>query len=52
MNTLVGAEILTEEARAFVTRLHRELNPVRLELLNGDDHSAAVNVRYHPVATR
>jgi dihydrofolate reductase len=26
--------------------------PVRLELLNGDDHSAAVNVRYHPVATR
>jgi dihydrofolate reductase len=25
--------------------------PVRLELLNGDDHSAAVNVRYHPVAT-
>ncbi len=33
MSTLVGAEILTEEARAFVTRLHRELNPVRLELL-------------------
>lgn len=26
--------------------------PVRLELLNGDDPSAAVNVRYHPVATR
>ncbi len=25
--------------------------PVRLELLNGDDHSAAVNLRYHPVAT-
>jgi dihydrofolate reductase len=25
--------------------------PVRLELLNGDDPSAAVNVRYHPVAT-
>jgi dihydrofolate reductase len=23
--------------------------PVRLELLNGDDSSAAVNVRYHPV---
>src|SRR5260370_21159 len=33
MSTLVGAEILTEEARAFVTRLHRELNPMRLELL-------------------
>ncbi|MEV5745695.1 dihydrofolate reductase family protein [Microbispora rosea] len=26
--------------------------PVRLELLNGDDHSAAVNVRYRPTATR
>ncbi len=26
-------EILTEEARAFVTRLHRELNPRRQELL-------------------
>ncbi|GAA4585544.1 dihydrofolate reductase family protein [Planotetraspora phitsanulokensis] len=26
--------------------------PVRLELSNGDDPSAAVNVRYHPVATR
>jgi dihydrofolate reductase len=26
--------------------------PVRLELLNGDDPSAEVNVRYHPVATR
>ena len=26
--------------------------PIRLELLNGDDSSAAVNVRYHPVATR
>ncbi|MBO4269494.1 dihydrofolate reductase family protein [Microbispora triticiradicis] len=26
--------------------------PVRLELLNGDDRSAAVNVRYHPIATR
>ena len=25
--------------------------PVRLELLNGDDPSAEVNVRYHPVAT-
>lgn len=24
--------------------------PVRLELLNGDDRAAAVNVRYHPVA--
>ncbi|HWX08935.1 MAG TPA: hypothetical protein VNY33_03065, partial [Gaiellaceae bacterium] len=33
MSTLVGEEILTEEARAFVTRLHRELNPTRLELL-------------------
>jgi dihydrofolate reductase len=27
-------------------------DPVRLELLNGDDPSAAVNVRYHPVVTR
>jgi dihydrofolate reductase len=26
--------------------------PVQLELLNGDDPSAVVNVRYHPVATR
>jgi len=26
--------------------------PVRLELRSGDQHSAAVNVRYHPVATR
>ena len=26
--------------------------PFRLELLNGDDPTAAVNVRYHPVATR
>ena len=26
--------------------------PVRLELLNGDDHSAALNVRFRPVATR
>jgi len=26
--------------------------PVRLELLNGDDPTAAVTVRYHPVATR
>jgi dihydrofolate reductase len=25
--------------------------PVRLDLLNGDDPSAEVNVRYHPVAT-
>ncbi|MET8964663.1 dihydrofolate reductase family protein [Streptomyces sp. NPDC004074] len=25
--------------------------PVRLELLNGEDRSAAVNLRYHPVAT-
>jgi malate synthase len=33
VSALVGAEILTEEARAFVTRLHRELNPVRLKLL-------------------
>jgi dihydrofolate reductase len=24
--------------------------PVRLELLNGEDRSAAVNLRYHPVA--
>src|SRR5436309_11919687 len=26
-------EVLTPEARDFVTRLHRELNPTRLELL-------------------
>lgn len=26
--------------------------PVRLELLNGDDRSAVVNMRYHPVATK
>jgi len=25
--------------------------PVHLELLDGDHHSAAVNVRYRPVAT-
>jgi dihydrofolate reductase len=25
--------------------------PIRLELLNGEDPSAAVNVRYHPIAT-
>ena len=25
--------------------------PLRLELLNGDDPSAVVNVRYHPIAT-
>ncbi|HVA30885.1 MAG TPA: hypothetical protein VMU58_06415, partial [Gaiellaceae bacterium] len=33
MSALVGEQILSEEARAFVTRLHRELNPIRLELL-------------------
>ena len=27
-------------------------DPVRLELVNGDDPTAVVNVRYHPVATR
>jgi dihydrofolate reductase len=26
--------------------------PIRLKLINGDDPSAAVNVRYHPVATQ
>ena len=26
--------------------------PIRLELLNGDDPSAAVNVRYHPVTAQ
>lgn len=26
--------------------------PIRLELLNGGDHTAVVNVRYHPVAGR
>jgi hypothetical protein len=25
--------------------------PIRLELLRGNDHSAAVNLRYHPAAT-
>jgi len=33
VSTLVGEQILTMQARAFVTRLHRELNPTRLELL-------------------
>jgi malate synthase len=33
VNAAVGAEILTEEARAFVTRLHRELGPERTALL-------------------
>src|SRR5207302_1330277 len=33
VSVAVGEEILTDEARAFVTRLHRELNPTRIELL-------------------
>jgi malate synthase len=33
MSSTVGEEILTREALAFVERLHRELNPTRLELL-------------------
>ena len=33
MSTTVGSEILTKEALAFVERLHRALNPTRLELL-------------------
>ena len=33
MSAVVGEEILTKEALAFVERLHRELNPRRLELL-------------------
>jgi malate synthase len=33
MSTVVTQEILTSEALAFVERLHRELNPTRLELL-------------------
>ncbi len=33
MNATVGSEILTTEALAFVERLHRALNPRRLELL-------------------
>jgi malate synthase len=33
VTAVVGEEILTTEALAFVERLHRELNPVRLELL-------------------
>jgi malate synthase len=33
VNAAVGGDILTREALAFVERLHRELNPRRLELL-------------------
>ena len=33
MKEAIGEEILTTEALAFVERLHRELNPTRLELL-------------------
>jgi len=33
VSTTVGSEILTKEALAFVERLHRALNPTRLELL-------------------
>ncbi len=33
MNAAVGGDILTREALGFVERLHRELNPRRLELL-------------------
>ena len=33
MRTALGEEILTAEALGFVERLHRELNPTRLELL-------------------
>ena len=33
MSAAVGEEILTSEALAFVERLHRELNPTRLDLL-------------------
>ena len=33
MNAALGGDILTREALAFVERLHRELNPRRLELL-------------------
>jgi malate synthase len=33
VSTAVGSEILTKEALAFVERLHRALNPTRLELL-------------------
>jgi malate synthase len=33
VSTVVGEEILTTDALAFVERLQRELNPVRLELL-------------------
>ena len=33
MNAALGEEILTTEALAFVERLQRELNPLRLELL-------------------
>jgi malate synthase len=33
VSTTVGSEILTKEALTFVERLHRALNPTRLELL-------------------
>jgi malate synthase len=33
VSTLVREEVLSEQARELVARLHRELNPIRLELL-------------------
>ena len=33
MSAVVGDDVLSREALAFVERLHRELNPTRLELL-------------------
>ena len=53
MNATVGSEILTTEALAFVERLHRALNPRRLELLEQRherqlDLDAGENPRFLP----
>ena len=53
MNATVGSEILTREALAFVERLHRALNPRRLELLEQRherqlDLDAGENPRFLP----
>jgi len=53
VNATVGSEILTTEALAFVERLHRALNPRRLELLEQRherqlDLDAGENPRFLP----
>ncbi len=53
MSTAVREEILTTEALAFVERLHRELNPTRLELLGARrerqlDLDAGIDPRFLP----